>query len=217
MRPGGWYRMQSTLTDRVKLSYVHFDLQDSLGKSLYSDRILPPEIQDLADLPHVDSTLQRIVDLLHLPVAAKSKARRIAQETAALLFEALLRDIDFHAVPKEVALHGTPEHHRQVVLESVSHISQSSEEMLSITDLARRAGYSGDHFGRVFRNIMGSSPQDYVIESRLKQACHLLRNTALSISQIADQLGYNNVFFFSTQFRKKIGKTPTQYRNSKGR
>jgi transcriptional regulator GlxA family with amidase domain len=54
----------------------------------------------------------------------------------------------------------------------------------------------------------------FVIHTRVEHACMLLRETALSVEQIADACGYRDVFFFSRQFKKVTASPPAAYRNS---
>lgn len=82
----------------------------------------------------------------------------------------------------------------------------------AIADLAAQAGYSPDHFSRVFRDIMGQSPRDYLVNARIDRARQLLSESSLTVSQVADALGYRDVYFFSRQFKQRTGQSPTQYR-----
>jgi AraC-like DNA-binding protein len=69
-----------------------------------------------------------------------------------------------------------------------------------------------DHFSRVFAKVTGRRPQEWIIEARLARARQLLAETGLTVSQIAEALGFRDVFFFSRQFTQRTGQTPTAYR-----
>ena len=73
-------------------------------------------------------------------------------------------------------------------------------------------GYS--RFRQVFRKFTGYAPLQYIQEIRLTKGKQLLANTNLSLADIAYQVGYESVDYFSTTFRKKNGITPTAYRKS---
>jgi AraC family transcriptional regulator, arabinose operon regulatory protein len=81
-----------------------------------------------------------------------------------------------------------------------------------VRELARETGYSPDHFSRVFKQVTGQTPQALKVQARLERARQLLTESSLSISMIANALGYEDVFFFSRQFKEKTGRTPTAYR-----
>ncbi len=78
--------------------------------------------------------------------------------------------------------------------------------------MARRCSLSIPQFNRQFRQCMGKSPRQFVIHQRVSRAEHLLRESDMTIQQIAQALGYNDHFFFHRQFRKITGKTPGDIR-----
>lgn len=68
---------------------------------------------------------------------------------------------------------------------------------------------------RRFRAAVGLPPHEYVLQARVATARRLLGETNLPIKTIAQQLGYNDVYFFSRQFRKLAGVPPAMYRKSR--
>ena len=68
---------------------------------------------------------------------------------------------------------------------------------------------------RRFRDAVGLPPHEYVLQSRVATARKLLAESNLPIKSIAQQLGYNDVYFFSRQFRKFAGVPPAMYRRSR--
>ncbi len=81
-----------------------------------------------------------------------------------------------------------------------------------LPDIAARLGCSTEHAGRLFRKYQGMSPGDLVINTRIEAAKSLLASSSLSISQIADRLGYGDVYAFSRQFKLKASISPRDYR-----
>ena len=73
-------------------------------------------------------------------------------------------------------------------------------------------GYSVDYFSRVFTQVIGHGPQEFVITARINRAKQLLSETSLSVGEISTVLGFRDVFFFSKQFRQKTDCTPTEFR-----
>ncbi|WP_158798855.1 AraC family transcriptional regulator [Pedobacter sp. L105] len=71
-------------------------------------------------------------------------------------------------------------------------------------------GYSS--FRKAFKNITGQSPNQYHLNLRLERAKHLLMMTNLNINEIADQTGFESVFYFSKLFKKKQGISPRSFR-----
>jgi len=80
-------------------------------------------------------------------------------------------------------------------------------------EMARRLGLSHSQFNRRFRSLAECSPLRFVIQQRIRSACRLLRESDLSLEEISDSLGYNDVFFFQRQFRNETGQTPSSLRS----
>ena len=83
---------------------------------------------------------------------------------------------------------------------------------ISLDDLSRVAGISRYHFSRLFKEVIGKSPMQYVQEFRLEQAKKLLQDPQLTMSQIADQCGFTDQAHFSRLFKQIYGKTPKSFR-----
>jgi AraC-like DNA-binding protein len=81
--------------------------------------------------------------------------------------------------------------------------------------LAKESGMALSTFRRRFRQAAGTPLHTYALQCRTAAARKLLGETDLSIKQIAEQLGYNDVYFFSRQFRKQTGVPPGAYRKSR--
>ncbi|MBX2925195.1 MAG: helix-turn-helix domain-containing protein [Chitinophagaceae bacterium] len=71
-------------------------------------------------------------------------------------------------------------------------------------------GYSA--FRRNFKKFTGYSPNQYHLNLRLNRSKELLESTTLSIKEIADQTGFDSIYYFSKMFRKKTGVPPNLYR-----
>ena len=84
-------------------------------------------------------------------------------------------------------------------------------------DIAYYVGISRSHLFRSFQHYMSRSPKEYLTEYRIKQACHLLRETDLSVSAIAYSVGFENNLYFSKAFRKQKGLSPSEYRKEKAK
>jgi len=81
--------------------------------------------------------------------------------------------------------------------------------------LARDLGMALSTLRRRFRQETGTALHRYVLELRLGRARDLVGNTELPFKEIAEQLGYDNLFYFSRQFRRFHGVPPGAYRRSR--
>ena len=72
-------------------------------------------------------------------------------------------------------------------------------------------GVSRSHLYRVFMAIVGQSPIDCLTNYRISEACSLLKNSNLSIAEIAVSVGFFDQFYFSRVFKKVKGVPPSKY------
>ena len=85
-------------------------------------------------------------------------------------------------------------------------------EKHTVSSLARIAGLSPTHFSRLFKEAFGTSPIDWLRRERISQAKRRLVDTRDDVKEIAEQVGYNDRFFFSKDFKNHTGLTPTDFR-----
>lgn len=84
---------------------------------------------------------------------------------------------------------------------------------LGVSGIARNFGYNADYLGRVFASQTGTTISNYLLETRLKQAGILLKDTWIPINDIAKMVGYSNSNYFAKVFRSKHKMSPSDYRN----
>jgi len=82
-----------------------------------------------------------------------------------------------------------------------------------VADLAREVGMSRSSFAAGFTQSMGCSPMRYIRQYRVERAKHLLSSTALSVSQVAREMGYATEETFSKMFRRVCGHRPSHERH----
>ena len=105
--------------------------------------------------------------------------------------------------------------HVMYVEKAMSYIETNYSYPITVEDIAYYMGISRSHLFRSFQNYMRKSPKDYLSGYRIRQACHLLRETDLSVSTIAYSVGFENNLYFSKAFRKQKGMSPSEYRRAK--
>jgi AraC-like DNA-binding protein len=96
-------------------------------------------------------------------------------------------------------------------------IEQRAHEPLSLGELASTAAMSPYHFLRTFRAVVGTTPHQYILHTRLHRAAVRLRRTADSISAIAFAAGFNDLSTFNRRFARIMGLSPSVYRASSRR
>ena len=85
-------------------------------------------------------------------------------------------------------------------------------KQISIEQYAAEHLMSVNWFIHSFKSVMKMSPMQYIISLRISMAKGYLENSAKNISEISNEVGYDNALYFSRLFRKYTGMTPTEYR-----
>jgi AraC family transcriptional regulator len=88
-------------------------------------------------------------------------------------------------------------------------------EEFSLERLAAQAGLSRFHFQRLFKAATGVSPSRYQIDLRMSEARRLLRETRMSVVDVALEVGYANPSHFARLFRRETGLSPSDYRRQR--
>ena len=100
------------------------------------------------------------------------------------------------------------------VAEALRHIDEHLADDLPNAVLARRCGFSVDHFVRLFRSRLNQTPAQYVLERRLNRAAERLVFGNDSIDAIASECGFPDRFYFTRMFRRRMGLPPAAYRKT---
>lgn len=214
LTPGRIYEGHQDSEDLIRNYYIHFELLDAAGRLRSYDQPVPPEQIDRIDTAAVEAMFRRITTLL--PYFTTEHRAGYAPErvmVAELLLHALLTELDLASQDRlPEAGFGLRRHHEEAVVRVLTELQEQGDEPVTVRSMADSAGYSAAHFSRIFRAIVGQWPEQFVIERRLERAKVLLTTTAMSIGEIAAQLGYRQTSFFSTQFSNKVGCSPRVFR-----
>jgi len=98
------------------------------------------------------------------------------------------------------------------LLRAKDRMDAASHEDWPVPRLARVSGVSEAHFARSFKDAFGVPPHRYLLTRRIERATALLRDTDLSITEIAFETGWNSLGTFGRTFRDVTGESPGQLR-----
>ena len=76
------------------------------------------------------------------------------------------------------------------IKEAINYIEQNFQNNISIEDIAAVCGINRSYFGKIFRNSIGRSPQEFLMNYRMVKATELLKLTSLSIADVGSAVGY---------------------------
>ena len=93
-------------------------------------------------------------------------------------------------------------------------IAENYQDGITLSEMAQRFNLSTGHLSNLFHEETGESFSEYLNMIRLNKAKELLKTTDDKIYQIADQLGFNDAYYFSSWFKKLVGASPTTYRDN---
>jgi len=126
------------------------------------------------------------------------------------------RRAEFHknieVSPSKITITSLDEKLLAKALECVENNMDNTE--FSITDLSEALALSRPNLYRKMQSVTGETPAGFIRSIRLKRAAQLLRDTDLSISEIADRTGFNNIKYFNIHFKEAFACTPSAYRKN---
>lgn len=93
------------------------------------------------------------------------------------------------------------------------YIQSNYNRSITVKDAAAICGFSPSHFMKLFKELTGKSFSQYVIDYRLEIAARQLIETTDKIIDLAENVGFHNVSYFTRAFHSKYGETPSAYRN----
>ena len=83
----------------------------------------------------------------------------------------------------------------------------------NIPYLCREIGMSRTVLYNKLKQLTGLNVKEYVTKIRIERACRLIRETDISITEVAEQTGFSSSRYFSTAFKQYMGVTPSQYKS----
>lgn len=201
--PGSRVKARQQLNNRLSVFYLHFDLCGNRGASLSPERLpLPSNPIQTTEWMALQFLAQQLIGLYY------SKSRWAVQRCEFLFWQIIFLLADARVGKTRVS----PDDRIQRVLQS---IQESLGAEWSIERMAAEAGVSRTQLNRLFIQSTGVSPQKYLSRARLDQARYLLEESDQTIAEIADTLGYCDVYFFGRMFKRYFGASPGAIRKAK--
>jgi AraC-like DNA-binding protein len=150
-------------------------------------------------------TMIQIMDYLQSPL---SMSEFYAHRALASVFDIIVAHCYSESIPGTALAQDTP------ILHVKQYIDEHYTKPITAEDLAHMSHCSKGHLFRTFKKSFRVSPLAYQQDLRFEAAQRLLRFTSLRCYEIAERVGYSNVYYFHRQFKKRMGITPKQYRQS---
>lgn len=213
LRPGMQRQLRGENAAETVCLWIHFDtLRAARGQAFFPPAAdLPTPVVELVDVDTIAAAATRVLSLINPPLPPRSdaearEARRAAQTWLRVIMLEFLAAARASEVEAEVDLR-----HRRSVARVAAAMHDDPAACGDLQRLAAEQGYEQHYFGRIFKACTGLTMSEFLVRSRINRARALLAGRELSVGEVADLLGYRDIYFFSRQFKKIAGCSPARY------
>jgi len=190
------------------------------GRFIFNDELYPPVLDLLPSLIHFKvndeelKALEATLRLLAVETASPSVGSTLmVDRLAEIFFIQSLRTYIFSDMQRDFGWIGAMAHPKLAAALQLMH--NQNAHPWTISTLAQQVGMSRSVFAASFKEKVGASPMSYLTRCRIHKAQQLLRNSSLSIEQVAVSVGYDSEAAFSKAFKRQLGVPPGRYRQNK--
>lgn len=152
----------------------------------------------LQEMFHLQGTLEKIISVF------QTQRLYFLEEASCLLKELLI------TLARSTLLSHSKTN--AIANQLIRYLQENYQEELTSDLIAARFNYHSYHINRIMRNATGTTVHKYLINYRISVSKNLLGNTTMSIEEIAAEVGFKNVSYFSNSFKKVVGCCPSTYR-----
>ena len=186
------------------------------GDECLSFRVTPALVETIGGRTDLWRTgavppLPQMMVLGELAQAAAEGKSDVGLDEAAMLFTTRFVDIVSGRKRKASAPRAAD---RRRAVEAALWMDAHSHQPIDLESAAHEAGLSSFHFLRVFANVLGVTPHQYLVRSRLRHAARLLADGARSITDIAFDVGFADLSNFVNTFHRAAGVSPRRFRQA---
>jgi AraC-like DNA-binding protein/mannose-6-phosphate isomerase-like protein (cupin superfamily) len=201
--PGKWHRYRPNKKTGWVENFIGFD-----GR--FARQILATDLI-VENLPVINCGLkEEVVDLYNRIFDVTKNEKPGYQQVASGDVVKLIGTVLSHIKNKDFS--GKP---IETIIEKIrQHINDHFNEEIDFAAMASQNSIGYSYFRKMFKKFTGISPGQYTLQVRVARAKDLLITTENSIKDIAYETGFESVYYFSRIFKEKMGKTPTDLRNS---
>jgi AraC-like DNA-binding protein len=173
--------------------------------------------------PYIQVPPAQFEPLQHLALAIEAEWEGQAthwQDVIRSYLHALILQVSRHYAEQVTQLRRSPASRYALAARFQAVVEQRFVEILDggtpdltlISSYAQELGIDESYLGETIRHVFGRSPSELIRERLLLEARYLVRYSTLTISEIADRLGFRDVSYFSRWFKQRTGVAPVHYR-----
>ena len=191
-------------SDSFVNDWIHFDLDENEENKLREMGIpfdSPTELGDITFFSKIIKTMYQ----------EKYSVNRYKDKTLSLYFDLISVKLAEKLNPSTPQIKNN---HYEKLAELRARIYNYPSEEWNVSEMARSVALSESYFQHLYKDVFETSIIADVIASRIERAQFLLSSTHYSIGRIANECGYKNDVHFMRQFKREVGVSPSEYRNS---
>lgn len=186
------------LFSNVKKDYIDIGNKNVLTFTKYKDEILKSCLEIVEEQKTYNQTS---------PFMLKSLVMK--------LLVLLYREINEDDTTRDSKEFSFKSREKKALVESITkYLTENYTEDISLYTLSKNMYLSPVYISKIFKELMGDSPINYLIQIRLSKAKELLADSKLSIKSIAKMVGYSDPYYFSKLYKKYYGVSPNKSRNA---
>jgi AraC-like DNA-binding protein/mannose-6-phosphate isomerase-like protein (cupin superfamily) len=192
-------RFRMPRADLAALPGYHalFEVEPRIRQREHFQNRLKLPLQDLGQLLNIVAELER--ELTERPVGYRYMATAHFERIVGFLARAYTQTATPGARPVTQ------------ISEALAYLERHYTEPVTVEDVAEAVGTSPTSLHRMFREIVGRPPIDYLIHLRIEKAAQLLRRGGMRVGEVSGAVGFNDSNYFARQFRSVTGRTPREY------
>ena len=162
------------------------------------------DVLDAADLEHIFLDLEQNVERYNAPTCKKGAREAYLSGRISEIMATLELAYDKPAESDS----------EQEIKKIKNYIDMRLSSNLKIGSIADTFNISPAHLSRRFKETVGESPRDYIVNARLKQSAELMTEHGLSPTEAAAAVGYYDIYLFSKMFKRRYGISPRKYKQA---
>ena len=191
------------------IDFILLCLEPALVKRIAYESVDPERVEIMPIFPKFDPFILQIGLALKKVLETNQPDSSLYAETMANALSAHL--LQYYSTSKFILQEytdGLPKYKLRRVIE---YIKECLGQNLTIAELAQLVQMSPHYFGRLFKQSMGITPYQYILQCRIEQSKELLRDKQLTIAEISQAVGFAHQSHLNYHFKRLVGVTPKQF------
>ncbi|HIY58041.1 MAG TPA: AraC family transcriptional regulator [Candidatus Tetragenococcus pullicola] len=198
-------QLANTFSHQLHIGIEHFQFENQPADSFGNDQVLLPVQEDQVKI--FDKAWQLLNEFQQHPSSFDLISKGLVLEIMGLTWRCLVK----RQQQAQSSL-SKSDRFNQVIQLIIAYMENNYAQDISIEQLATTHFISPTYLSKIFKEVTGVSPINYLIQIRLEKAFQLLETDEYSIKEVAKAVGYEDAYHFSKSFKKQYGQSPSKIR-----